>query len=251
MVLTDVFMKAVEENAEYDLVDPHYQTVSKRLNAREIWRKVLKMRAETGEPYMIFIDTVNEARPQHHKDLGLMVRQSNLCTEIVLPTDNERTAVCCLGNINLERWDEFQGQFDEIAYHCVKALDNNLDSFCEMADPVEYKKAINSVKHERSIGLGVMGYHGMFMSKMVPLESLQARMLNNRSSSASGRPFAPPRRSSARSGDCRSTAGRGAIRTPPPSSRRPRRPSLPGGDALRRANLGNAHLQKTLPVPSL
>jgi ribonucleoside-diphosphate reductase alpha chain len=178
VVLTDVFMKAVEENVEYDLVDPHYQTVSKRLNAREMWRKILKMRAETGEPYMIFIDTVNEARPQHHKDLGLMVRQSNLCTEIVLPTDNERTAVCCLGNVNLEKWDEFKDQFDEMAYHCVKALDNNLDSFCEMADPVEYRKAINSVKHERSIGLGVMGWHGMLMSKMVPLESLQARMLN-------------------------------------------------------------------------
>jgi ribonucleoside-diphosphate reductase alpha chain len=178
VVLTDVFMKAVEENAEYDLVDPHYQTVSKRLNAREIWRKVLKMRAETGEPYIIFIDTVNEARPQHHKDLGLMVRQSNLCTEIVLPTDSDRTAVCCLGSMNLEKWDEFKDQLDEMAYNCVKALDNNLDSFCEMADPVEYKKAINSVKHERSIGLGVMGWHGMLMSRMIPLESLQARMLN-------------------------------------------------------------------------
>ncbi len=178
IVITDEFMKAVEENREYDLIDPHYKIVTKRLNAQEIWRHILTMRAETGEPYLLFIDTVNNARPQHHKDKGLMVRQSNLCTEIVLPTDETRTAVCCLGNLNIEKWEDWKGQIEQITYDCVTALDNNLETFCEMADPVEFKKAINSVKHERSIGLGTMGYHGYLMSKMVPFESLMARNIN-------------------------------------------------------------------------
>jgi ribonucleoside-diphosphate reductase alpha chain len=178
IVITDAFMQAVEAGTTYQLIDPHYKTVTKELNALEVWRKILTIRAETGEPYLLFIDTVNKALPPHHKEKGLVVRQSNLCTEIVLPTDETRTAVCCLGNLNLERWDEWKDQIAEISYACVKALDNNLETFCEMADGVEYKKAINSVKHERSIGIGMMGYHGLLMSKMIPFESLQARLLN-------------------------------------------------------------------------
>lgn len=178
VVVTDEFMKAVEANADFNLIDPHYKTVSKTLPALEIWRKILTLRAETGEPYILFIDTVNRAVPQHHKDLGLMIRQSNLCTEIVLPTNDERTAVCCLGNLNLERWDEWKDQVAELTYLCVKSLDNNLDTFCEMAPTKEYTKAINSVKHERSIGLGVMGYHGYLMAKMIPFESVLARNTN-------------------------------------------------------------------------
>lgn len=178
IVVTDTFMQAVEENKTYDLVDPHYGTVTKTLPAIDIWRKILTIRAETGEPYLIFIDTVNKAVPAHHKEKGLFVRQSNLCTEIVLPTNNERTAVCCLGNLNLERYDEWEGQVDRIVALCVKALDNNLDTFCEMAPAEEYKKALYSVRHERSIGLGVMGYHGYLMSKMIPFESIAARAIN-------------------------------------------------------------------------
>ncbi len=178
IVITDEFMKAVKENREYDLIDPHYGTTTRKLNALEMWRRILTMRAETGEPYMLFIDTVNRALPEHHKKLGLTVRQSNLCTEIVLPTNAERTAVCCLGNLNLEKYDEWKSSIEEITYLTVKALDNNLDTFCEMADPVEFKKAINSVKHERSIGLGVMGYHGYLMGKMAPFESVLARNIN-------------------------------------------------------------------------
>lgn len=178
IVITDEFMKAVEEHRTYQLIDPHYKVVTKELDAVEMWRKILKMRAETGEPYLLFIDTVNKAIPDHHREKGLFVQQSNLCTEIVLPTNEERTAVCCLGNLNLEKWDEWKDHLEELAYYCVKSLDNNLETFCEMADPVEYKKAINSVRHERSIGLGVMGYHGLLMSKMIPFESLQARLLN-------------------------------------------------------------------------
>ena len=178
VVITDAFMKAVEENRDYDLIDPHYKTVSNRLSAVEVWRHILKVRAETGEPYMIFIDTVNRAVPQHHKDKGLFVSQSNLCTEIVLPTNKERTAVCCLGNLNLEKYDEWKEYTEEITYLAVKALDNNLDIFCEHAPSAEYKKAINSVQHERSIGLGVMGYHGYLMSKGIPFESVAARAMN-------------------------------------------------------------------------
>lgn len=178
LVLTDKFMEAVEAGKPYQLIDPHYGTVTRELDALTMWRKILSMRAETGEPYMIFIDTVNKARPQHHKDAGLMVRQSNLCTEIVLPTDETRTAVCCLGNLNLEKWEEWKGDVEAITYACVKALDNNLETFCDLADPVEFKKAINSVKHERSIGLGFMGYHGYLMSRHVPFESMMARAIN-------------------------------------------------------------------------
>lgn len=178
VVITDEFMQAVEENRNYALRDPHYNTVTKEISAVEMWRKLLKMRAETGEPYLLFIDTVNRSVPAHHREKGLFVRQSNLCTEIVLPTNEERTAVCCLGSLNLERYDDWKHQLPEIAYACVKALDNNLESFIDLAHPVEFKKAIKSVKSERSIGLGVMGYHGYLMSKGVPFESLQARLIN-------------------------------------------------------------------------
>lgn len=180
VLVTDEFMKAVEENRTYKLIDPHYKTVTKELNALDVWRRILTIRAETGEPYIVYIDTANRAVPPHHKEKGLMIRQSNLCTEIMLPTDETRTAVCCLGSLNMETYEEWKDQLETIVAACVKALDNNLDSFCEMADPVEYKKAINSVKHERSIGLGVMGYHGYLMSQGVPFESLQARLINKR-----------------------------------------------------------------------
>lgn len=135
------------------------------------------MRAETGEPYLVFIDTVNKAVPEHHKQQGLLVRQSNLCTEIVLPTNEKRTAVCCLGNLNLERYDEWKDKVDEVTYLAVKALDNNLDTFAEQAPP-EFAKAVYSCRQERSIGLGAMGYHGYLMSKGIPFESVQARLLN-------------------------------------------------------------------------
>jgi ribonucleoside-diphosphate reductase alpha chain len=178
VVITDEFMRAVEENRPYKLVDPHYGTTTRELNAQEVWRKILTIRAETGEPYIIFIDTINKAVPPHHREKGLFVRQSNLCTEITLPTNEERTAVCCLGSLNLERYDEWKDVIPELTDICVRALDNNLETFIEMADSVEFKKAVNSVKHERSIGLGIMGYHGYLMSQNIPFESVQARVFN-------------------------------------------------------------------------
>jgi ribonucleoside-diphosphate reductase alpha chain len=198
VVLSDAFMAAVEEGTNYELVDPHYNNVVREVPARDIWRKILTLRAETGEPYVLFIDTVNKAIPAHHKEKNLLVRQSNLCTEIVLPTNEERTAVCCLGNLNLEKYDEWKGQLDQLAYTCVKALDNNLETFCEQAPAEEYKKSINSVRHERSIGLGVMGYHGFLMNRMVPFESVQARLLNKQVFGAFGE---AARRASAKLGE--------------------------------------------------
>lgn len=178
IVITDDFMRAVKENREYELIDPHYNTVTKKLNALEMWRKILTMRAETGEPYIVYIDTVNKAIPEHHREKGLFVRQSNLCTEIVLPTTEDRTAVCCVGNLNIERWDDWKEHAEEVVGLATKALDNNLESFIELAHPEEFKKPVNSVKHERSIGLGAMGYHGYLMGKRIPLESVMARNIN-------------------------------------------------------------------------
>lgn len=177
IVITDTFMEAVENGTEYELVDPHYKNVTKTLNALDVWRKILTIRAETGEPYLLFIDTVNRAVPEHHQEKGLFVRQSNLCTEIVLPTNEERTAVCCLANLNLEKWDEWKDDAEDLIDAVVRGLDNNLDTFCELA-PHEHAKAIHSVKQERSIGLGVMGYHGYLMSKGLPFESVPARSFN-------------------------------------------------------------------------
>jgi ribonucleoside-diphosphate reductase alpha chain len=178
LLITDEFMEAVERNGTYWLIDPHTSQKVQELQAQEIWRKILKIRVETGEPYLLFIDTVNRATPQHHAEKGLWVRQSNLCAEITLPTNSERTAVCCLGSLNLEKYDEWRVQIEGLTYLAVKALDNVLDAFLEMADPKAYAKAINSVKHERSIGLGVMGYHGYLMSRNIPFETIAARIIN-------------------------------------------------------------------------
>jgi ribonucleoside-diphosphate reductase alpha chain len=180
LVVTDEFMKAVEEKRTYQLIDPKRQVAVKELDATEIWRKILKTRVETGEPYLLFIDTVNRAVPAHHKEKGLFVQQSNLCSEITLPTTHDRTAVCCLSSLNLERFDEWEPQAESLIADAVRGLDNVLDNFVETADPKYYAKSIKSVLHERSIGLGVMGYHGYLMSKNLPFESVAARGVNKK-----------------------------------------------------------------------
>lgn len=180
LVVTDEFMKAVEEKRAYQLVDPHRKVAVKELDATEVWRKILKTRVETGEPYLLFIDTVNRAVPAHHAEKGLWVQQSNLCSEITLPTTRDRTAVCCLSSLNLETYDEWEGEAEKLIADAVRALDNVLDNFVEQADPKYYEKSIRSVLHERSIGLGVMGYHGYLMSKGIPFESVPARNFNKK-----------------------------------------------------------------------
>lgn len=176
--ISDEFMRCVKAKIKFDLICPHSGEVVKSIDAVEMWRKILKNRVETGEPYILFIDTVNKSIPQHHKDKGLFVKQSNLCSEITLPTNRERTAVCCLGSLNLERWDEWKDDAENVLYTAVKALDNVLDNFIYGVDSRDYKRAIFSATQERSIGLGVMGWHGLLMKNRMPFESVQARSLN-------------------------------------------------------------------------
>jgi len=176
--ISDEFMRCVKAKIKFDLLCPHSGEVVKSIDAIEMWRKILKNRVETGEPYILFIDTVNKAVPQHHKDKGLFVKQSNLCSEITLPTNRERTAVCCLGSLNLEKWDEWKDESETVLYAAVKALDNILDNFIYGVDSRDYKRAIFSATQERSIGLGVMGWHGLLLKNRVPFESVQARALN-------------------------------------------------------------------------
>lgn len=178
VVVTDDFMRAVRAKTTFALRCPHNGEVSKEINAFEFWKKMLKNRVETGEPYLLFIDTVNKAVPEHHQEKGLYVNQSNLCTEITLPTNRERTAVCCLGSLNLETWDEWEGDKERVIYTAVKALDNVLDLFSEGVDSRDYKRAVQSAQGERSIGLGMMGYHGLLMKNGFPFESVAARALN-------------------------------------------------------------------------
>lgn len=176
--VTDKFIQAVKSRSSWDLICPHNGTVEKTIDAYTLWKNILKMRVETGEPYLLFIDTVNKAVPQHHIDKGLMVQQSNLCSEIVLSTSSERTAVCCLGSLNLETYDQWKDQIENVTYIAVRALDNVLQNFIDHADPIKYAKAINSAQNERSIGLGVMGWHGWLMSHNIPFSSAPAMAWN-------------------------------------------------------------------------
>ncbi len=178
VTVTDEFMRAVKARTKFDLRCPHTAKPLKTIDAFDLWKKVLKNRVETGEPYILFIDTVNKAVPEHHREKGLNVSQSNLCSEITLPTNRERTAVCCLGSLNLERWNDWQEEKEFVVYTAVKALDNILDNFVQTVDSRDYKRAIYSARQERSIGLGAMGYHGYLMKEGIPFESVAARAQN-------------------------------------------------------------------------
>ncbi len=178
VVLTDAFMRAVKSRTKFDLRCPHTGELAQTIDAFEMWKKIIKNRVETGEPYIMFVDTINATVPEHHKEKGLLINQSNLCSEITLPTNRERTAVCCLGSLNLETWDEWEEHREKVVYTAVKALDNILDNFIESVDSRDYKRAVHSAQSERSIGLGVMGYHGMLMKNHMPFESVMARAMN-------------------------------------------------------------------------
>lgn len=176
--VTDEFMRSVKAKTKFDLRCPYKGDVVKTIDAFDLWKRILKNRVETGEPYILFLDTVNKATPEHHKEKGLFVEQSNLCSEITLPTNRERTAVCCLGSMNLEAWNEWKDEKDSVVYTAVKALDNILDNFIQLVDSRDYKRAVASAKNERSVGLGAMGYHGLLMKEGIPFESVAARSLN-------------------------------------------------------------------------
>lgn len=183
VVITNAFMKAVENDEEWALKSPKDGHIVSRIKARELWIRILTTRIEQGEPYLLFIDHVNDAIPTHHKMAGLNVKMSNLCSEITLPTGkdhhgNERTAVCCLSSLNLETFEEWQDHPTFIE-DVMRFLDNVLSDFIEKA-PDTMARAKYGAMRERSVGLGVMGYHSFLQSKMIPMESVMAKVWNRR-----------------------------------------------------------------------
>ena len=199
--ITHEFLDAVKEDKDWRLIDPKTNEAVKSINARNLWWQILHTRAETGEPYIINLDNCNAALPKQQKDLGLEIKQSNLCSEITLPTNEERTAVCCLSSVNLEKFDDWES--DELFIKdLVTMLDNVLEHFIESAVDTDdlgtyranadrfknyikegkngYKKSAYSAYRERSIGLGAMGFHGYLQNNSIPYEGLLASSFNHR-----------------------------------------------------------------------
>lgn len=173
--ITDNFMEAVKEGKQYELVDPKKGPTGEFLDARKVFIKLLETRFRTGEPYLNFIDTVNNSLPMELKEKGLKVHGSNLCNEIHLPTSDDRTAVCCLSSVNLEYYDQWKNTY--MIQDLVTMLDNVLEYFIENA-PDSLHRAVFSATQERSIGLGAMGFHNLLQSKLIPFESNEACKLN-------------------------------------------------------------------------
>ena len=199
--LTNEFLDAVKEDKDWRLIDPKTKEAVKTVSARDLWWSLIHTRAETGEPYLINLDTCNEKLPKEQKELGLEIKQSNLCSEITLPTNEERTAVCCLSSVNLEKFDEWKD--DELFIDdLVSMLDNILEHFIENAGATSeigtyragperfrnyikegkraYRKAAYSAYRERSIGLGAMGFHSFLQNNSIPFESMWASSFNHR-----------------------------------------------------------------------
>ena len=183
VVVSDEFMKAVEKDGDFELKSPHSGKTLDTVKARALWVKLLTTRIETGEPYILFIDSVNRAKPLHQQKLKLEVKTSNLCSEITLPTGidhlgNDRTAVCCLSSLNLEYYDEWKDN-PQILEDVMRFLDNVLQDFIDKA-PDGMAKAKYSAMRERSVGLGVMGFHSFLQSKNVPIESAMSKVWNKK-----------------------------------------------------------------------
>ena len=183
IVITDDFMRLIEgatreENFDdsWDLIDPHTNKVVKTVPAKTLWVKLIQNRVETGEPYIMFKDTVDKALPEFQQKLGLKVRHSNLCSEITLATDEDRTAVCCLSSVNLEEYDEWKNN-DLFIPDLIRMLDNVLDHFIHNAPP-ELHRAVYSARQERSLGLGAMGFHAYLQRHSIPFESVIAKIRN-------------------------------------------------------------------------
>jgi ribonucleoside-diphosphate reductase alpha chain len=181
--ITDEFMIAVRDDLPFALRSPKNGEPLKHVNARKVWQKILELRLQTGEPYIIFSDTVNKQMPSHQKKLGLKVRQSNLCSEIMLHTGmdhngRERTAVCCLSSLNAETFQEWEKE-PQFLEDVFRFLDNVLQDFIERAPP-EMERAIYAAMRERSVGLGLMGFHSFLQRQNVSMESAMAKVWNNR-----------------------------------------------------------------------
>ena len=181
--ITDEFMEAVRDGGQFGLRSPKNQEVVKLVDARNLWQKILEIRLQTGEPYLIFADTVNRSMPQHQRELGLKVRQSNLCSEIMLHTgkdhlNRERTAVCCLSSVNAEKFMEYRDHPTFIE-DVMRFLDNVLQDFIDNA-PLAMEHAVYAAMRERSVGLGLMGFHSFLQAQNVPFESAMAKSWNMR-----------------------------------------------------------------------
>jgi ribonucleoside-diphosphate reductase alpha chain len=197
--ITDAFLESVEQDEDWRLIDPKTNEAVKVINARDLWWQIINARAETGEPYMINIDRCNEALPKQQKDLGLKIRQSNLCSEITLPTDEERTAVCCLSSVNLEYFDEWSKD-DNFIQDLITMLDNVIQHYIDNAIDTEqlgeysanfkrfqnyikegkegFTKSAYSAYRERSLGLGAMGFHAYLQRRSLPFEGIYASGFN-------------------------------------------------------------------------
>ena len=181
VLLTDEFMEAVRAGEKFDLKSPKTGEVRGTVDARSLFQKLVETRLATGEPYIVFSDTVNRMMPKHHRDLGLKVSTSNLCSEITLPTGidhrgEDRTAVCCLSSLNLEKWDEWNGD-KQFVEDVMRFLDNVLQDYIDRA-PDEMARAKYSAMRERSVGLGVMGFHSFLQQKGIGFESPMAKVWN-------------------------------------------------------------------------
>ena len=183
--ITDEFMRLIQTCMEdhyaddtWELKDPHSGEVRDKVSARELWQRILETRMLTGEPYIHFIDTSNRLMPDFQKVKGLSIKQSNLCSEIILPTDKERTAVCCLSSVNLEYYDDWKD--DELFLRDVaEMLDNVLQHFIDNA-PHHIARARYSAEQERSIGVGALGFHAYLQKHNIPFESALATSANNK-----------------------------------------------------------------------
>jgi ribonucleoside-diphosphate reductase alpha chain len=183
--ITDDFMHTVERcmidkdaDDTWELKDPHNGEVREKVSARELWQRILEARMMTGEPYLHFIDTSNRAMPEFQKKLGLSIKQSNLCSEIILPTDKERTAVCCLSSLNLEYFDEWK-EDKQFLSDVAEMLDNVLQYFIDNA-PDAISRAKYSAIRERSIGIGALGWHAYLQKSNIPWESAMATGMNHK-----------------------------------------------------------------------
>ena len=183
VLITDAFMEAVRDGTEWVLKSPKDGSPRATVDARSLFQKLVETRLQTGEPYIVFADHVNRTMPKHHRDLGLKVSTSNLCSEITLPTGrdhlgNDRTAVCCLSSLNLETWDQWKDERGFIE-DVMRFLDNVLQDYIDRHEP-GMERAAYSAGRERSVGLGVMGYHSFLQARGIPFEGAMAKSWNLR-----------------------------------------------------------------------
>jgi len=181
--ISDKFMQVIERcmkdadaDDSWELINPANGEVVEVVSAKYLWQKILDLRMQTGEPYIVFIDTANKAVPSWLKDKGLKIHGSNLCTEIFLPTSDDRTAVCCLSSLNLEYYDDWKGE-ERFIPDVVEMLDNVLEYFLKEA-PDHVKRAVNSAYHERSIGVGALGFHAYLQKNNMAIDGVMSKLTN-------------------------------------------------------------------------